>query len=69
MSTDNEKPSEWGSYDFDPDWDYYSTRSGDPRCGGGRTNCRHDQRPPLHSMACPISRAAALAGQGENRHA
>ena len=37
-----------------------------PRCGGGRTHCRHDQWPPMHSMACPISKAA-VTEQGENR--
>ncbi|MFJ6429696.1 hypothetical protein [Microbacterium maritypicum] len=37
-----------------------------PRCGGGLTHCRHDQWPPMHSMACPISRAAATE-QGEGR--
>lgn len=36
-----------------------------PECGGGRTNCRHDQWPPMHSMACPISKAkAAVTEQG-----
>jgi len=41
-----------------------------PRCGGGRTNCRNDQWPPMHTMACPVSKARAAAEtteRGERR--
>lgn len=38
-----------------------------PKCGGGSTNCRHDQYPPMHTMACPVAkaRATSVAGGGE----